>query len=67
MVKSMGQPQDQKGSTALVYGLVAVLGGPVIEAATTANNYLFFTIFTTKMGGKNDGSFIGVFHCIIPL
>lgn len=52
-------------SNGLEKGLVVLMGKTVFESATTVNDYVFFSVFTTE----TNGSFkvIGVFHNFIPI
>jgi hypothetical protein len=58
--------QAMKQNNPFVSGVVSLLGSPIIDSATTSNNYLFFTIFTTEIN-NNNGSVMGLFHHFIPL
>ena len=61
------QTMGQKSNSTLGSELVSLFAGPIIDSVTTSNNYLFFTIFTTKNSGKYNGSVLGLFHNFIPL
>lgn len=42
--------------------LVSTLGGPVLESATEARNYVFFSLFRS-----GDALTLGILHHFIPL
>jgi hypothetical protein len=42
--------------------LVSTLGGPVLESATEARNYIFFSLFRS-----GDALTLGILHHFIPL
>lgn len=48
-------------------GLVIVFADPIIQTATTENNYIFFSIFKTPDGNNRYVNTIGIFHHFIPI
>lgn len=46
---------------------IDLLGGSILNSATTGQDYVFFTIFDTKITNANEIKIVGLFNHFIPL
>jgi hypothetical protein len=60
------QMKSQSNNGLVSWG-IDVLGGSILNTATTEQNYVFFTIFDTKVTNTSEMKILGLFNNFIPL
>jgi len=48
-------------------GLVSLVGAPLIKLSTVRQSFLFFSLFTTRLGNQTPIVFFGVMRIFVPL
>lgn len=57
----------QKSNNTIEIGLISLFGNYFLEDSTTSNNYIFISVYTTKLDKNDSNTVIGVLHNFIPI
>lgn len=60
------QLKSQSNNGLVSWG-IDVLGGSILNSATTGQNYVFFTIYDTKIANTSEVKVLGLFNNFIPI
>lgn len=66
-VREEVQRSQPVGDRAMLSDLFTLFGGPLVNAATTRNDYFVFSIFTTTLDANNRVVVLGALRHFIPL